>query len=64
MAYPPKAKALLGRDHKQEHLELLAGLTSAVYANSGLSEDEIARGSVALAIEIQKRVKDHIDSQG
>ncbi len=56
MAYPPKAKALLGRHHQQEHLEILAAMTSAAFVNSGLDESKIAKGSVALALEIQKEI--------
>jgi len=56
MAYPPKAKALLGRHHQQEHLEILAAMVSAAFANSGLDESKIAKGSVALALEIQREI--------
>ena len=56
MAYPPKAKALLGRHHQQEHLEILAAMATAAFANSGLDESKIAKGSVALALEIQKEI--------
>lgn len=56
MAYPPKAKAVLERRHQYEHLEILAAMSTAAFANSGLSETEIAKGSVALALEIQKAV--------
>lgn len=61
MAYPPKAKAVLERRHQYEHLELLAAMSAAAFANSGLSEEEIARGSVALAVEIQKAVAAQIE---
>lgn len=60
MAYPPKAKAVLERRHEYEHLETLAAMSTAAFANSGLSETEIARGSVILALEIQKVVAEQV----
>ncbi|MCC9620718.1 hypothetical protein LPB41_03355 [Thalassospira sp. MA62] len=57
MAYPPNAQALIGRAHEQEHVEVLAAMAAAAFANSGLSEKEIAKGSVSLALEIRKQVE-------
>ncbi len=62
MAYPPKAKAVLERRHQFEHLEMLAAMSAAAFANSGLNETEIARGSVTLALEIQKAVAEQFKS--
>jgi len=63
MAYPPKAKALLGRHHQQEHIEILAAMAAAAFADSGLSEEEIAKGCVTLALEIQKQVAERVGSE-
>lgn len=63
MAYPPKARAVLGRHHQQEHLEILAAMAAAAFANSGLDETAIATGSVTLALEIQKQVAERIESK-
>ena len=62
MAYPPKAKAVLERRHQFEHREILAAMSAAAFANSGLNETEIARGSVTLALEIQKAVAEQFKS--
>jgi len=61
MAYPPKAHALLRRHHQQEHIEILAAMAAAAFANSGLREEEIAKGSVTLALEIQKQVAELVE---
>ena len=58
MAYPPKAKAALARQHQNEHLEIMASMATAAFANSGLSEEQVAAGSVRIALAIQKEIND------
>lgn len=58
MAYPPKAKAALTRQHQNEHLEIMASMATAAFANSGLGEEEIAAGSVRIALAIQKQLNE------
>lgn len=61
MAYPPKAKAALARKHQNEHLENMAAMATAAFSNAGLTEEEVAAGSVRIALAIQKLINEQGD---